>query len=209
MPYLHLVRHGQTQYNVERRMQGWCDSPLTPDGLAGAEAASDHLRGVPLQAAYSSPSGRTVTTARRILAHHPRAELTTDEGLREFGFGVFEAQPEHTVFAQLDALDLFTQVLLGEHPGLEGGESGAAHVTRVLAAFGRIEAAHEDDEHVLVVSHGVSLLTYLARVDPPSVAPLPNASITVVHAPRGGPRAISSPMVDPYGHGRPPLPPAG
>src|SRR5665647_3290263 len=35
---LYLVRHGETVYNVERRLQGWCDSPLTPDGAAGVRA---------------------------------------------------------------------------------------------------------------------------------------------------------------------------
>jgi probable phosphoglycerate mutase len=75
---LFLVRHGQTQYNAHHRLQGWCDSPLTPRGLAGVRATAAHLAGRPFNVAYASPSGRTQTTAHEILAHHPSALTVTD-----------------------------------------------------------------------------------------------------------------------------------
>ena len=55
---LSLVRHGQTHFNAQHRLQGWCDSALTPQGLAGVRTTATFLSGRPFTAAYVSPSGR-------------------------------------------------------------------------------------------------------------------------------------------------------
>ena len=194
---LHLVRHGRTRYNAEHRLQGWCDSELTDDGLLGVRATAQHLRGVPLVAAYASPSGRTVTTAEEILRHHSGVELVTRPGLREFSFGRHEAQPESELFSEVAPLELFQSVIDGVFPGLPGGESGAVYVSRVAAAFAAIERAHPDGGDVLVVSHGITLMTYLTMVaGPPERFPV-NASVTTVEVLPGGTRHVMALGVDP------------
>lgn len=203
-----LVRHGRTRYNAEHRIQGWCDSELTPDGWAGVQATAGHLRSTGVSAAYASPSGRTVATAERILEHHPDVALTTHDGLREFSFGDYEAVPEEDLWGHVDAHAMFRQVFEGNFPGLPGGEPGDVYVERVTRAFTQIEQGHGAGDTVLVVSHGVTLMAYLTMVDARPDAPLLNASVTTVHIHADGRREVVSVGVDPSGRalGEPPLP---
>lgn len=176
---LHLVRHARTEYNASGRLQGWCDSPLTPDGLDQLRATADHLSGIRLTAAWASPSGRTRTTAREILRHHGGLRLRTDEGLREYGFGELDGRPESELFSQVDPRAFFADVINGRHPGLAGGEPAAGYLVRVADAFRRIARAHPDGD-VLVVSHGITLVTYLTHIGATGVVPLGNSSVSTV-----------------------------
>ena len=199
---LSLVRHGQTTYNAEHRLQGWCDSPLTEQGLAGVRTTAAHLAAHPFAAAYVSPSGRAQATAHEILAQHPFAPPVTDPDLREFSFGDFEARPEADLLAQYDPDTMFADVLRGAFAGLPGGEPGSDYLMRVRSAFARIERNHREG-HVLVVSHGLTLLAYLTMIDPRPIAPLPNASISTVEVHPDGLRRVIALAVDPASQGGP------
>jgi probable phosphoglycerate mutase len=195
---LSLVRHGQTTYNAENRLQGWCDSPLTPQGLASVRTTAAQLAARPFTAAYVSSSGRAQATAHEIMAHHPSAPLVTDPDLREFSFGDFEARPETDLLAEYDPDTMFAEVLHGTFAGMPGGEPGREYLTRVRAAFGRIERSHQD-AHILVVSHGLTLRAYLTMIDPRPTAPLPNASICTVEVYPHGHRRVVTFAHDPGG----------
>jgi probable phosphoglycerate mutase len=199
---LHLVRHGRTRYNDEGRLQGWCDSDITTEGMHGVRATADGLQGVPFVAAYTSPSGRTVATARSILARHPDVPLTELDGLREFGFGEYESRPEPELYSQIEPLEMFHQVFRGTFPGLPGGESGSAYMARVARTFAALEQAHPAGGAVLVVSHGVTLMAYLMMLGAPPSRPLANASVSTVEVDGAGTRTVVSVGVDPSG--RPP-----
>jgi 2,3-bisphosphoglycerate-dependent phosphoglycerate mutase len=200
---LSLVRHGQTQYNAENRLQGWCDSPLTPQGLAGVRTSAAHLAGRPFTAAYVSPTGRAQATAHEILARHPSAKSVTDPDLREFGFGDFEARPEAALLSRYDPDKMFTEVLHGTFAGVPGGEAGSAFLARMCSAFARIEASHREG-HVLVVSHGLTLRAYLTMIGSGPTLPLPNASITTVEVHPGGHRRVITTALEPAGPGERP-----
>lgn len=180
---LHLVRHGQTRYNVERRMQGWCDSPLTGPGMSGVRVAAERLRDVSLVGAWASPSGRTMTTAAEILRHHSGLSVRADDGLRELFFGEAEARPENEVFAGRDVRQVFSGLMTSSAGLFPGGESGMELVTRVAGALRRLERAHPSGD-VLVVSHGVTLVVLIALTTSGAVSerlvPLENASITTI-----------------------------
>ncbi len=197
MLLLSLVRHGQTEFNSEHRLQGWCDSPLTSGGLAGVRAAGVQLADRPFAHAYVSPSGRARGTAREILALHPSPPpAVADPDLREFGFGDFEGRHETELYAQYDPDLMFPAVLHGTFTGLPGGERGPDFVARVHAAFAHIERAHPDGQ-VLVVSHGLALRAYLTMIDPRPSAPLPNASISTVEVHGDGTRRVIALGIDP------------
>lgn len=193
---LSLVRHGQTEYNAESRLQGWCDSPLTAAGLAGVRTTARHLAAQPISAVYVSPAGRAQATAHEIVAHHGTAPIVIDPDLREFGFGDFEARLEAELYALYDPESLFTGVLRGTFAGLPGGERGHEYLARVSSAFARIESSHPAG-HVLVVSHGLTLRTYLAMIDHRPMVPLPNASVSTVTVHPDGRRQVVSVAVDP------------
>ena len=139
---LHLVRHGRTRFNDECRVQGWCDLPLTVGGRAGVQLTTHYLREVPFVAAWTSPAGRTRLTGEMILAAHSGVILTAHEGLREFGFGDFEALPELELYRRIAPHELYRDILAGTFPGLAGGESGRDFLGRVATTFREIERAN-------------------------------------------------------------------
>jgi len=84
-----LARHGETEWNVEHRLQGRSDTRLTPRGEAHARALAGLLEDVPLAAVYSSTLRRALDTARPVAAAKALACLARPE-LVEIGYGVLE-----------------------------------------------------------------------------------------------------------------------
>ena len=104
---LYLIRHGQTEYNAAGIVQGWCDSPLTAEGKAGAAQTGNAIAQAQIRfaAAYCSTSPRTAATAQIILQHAQQPQLipTPLDDLREYHFSSFEGQPSariHQTIAQ-------------------------------------------------------------------------------------------------------------
>jgi probable phosphoglycerate mutase len=87
-PELYILRHGETVWNAENRMQGWLNSPLTPKGEMHAARQGEILRACDLGGltAWSSPSGRAVQTAAIAVAPLLH-DIHTDPRLREIGVG--------------------------------------------------------------------------------------------------------------------------
>ena len=81
-----LVRHGQTDYNLEHRMQGNVDIPLNATGIAQADNLAQYLKNVPIDIFVSSPLQRANETGKRIAAFH-NAEVIVEPRLTEISFG--------------------------------------------------------------------------------------------------------------------------
>ena len=147
-----LIRHGETVWNHERRMQGHVDSPLSEKGLRQAQRLAQRMKEFEFTALYSSDSGRAHATARCIadLTGHT---LIVEPRLRERNFGVFEGltgpemQEQHP-----EAYGRFKN----REPdyAMPGGESALAFRDRALACLDEIAARHPD-ELVVVVTHGL------------------------------------------------------
>ncbi|SLN11714.1 histidine phosphatase family protein [Pseudooctadecabacter jejudonensis] len=92
-PDLYILRHGQTEWNAENRMQGWLNSPLTPKGEMDAARQGEILRSRDLSGFefWSSPSGRAVQTAA-IACARLADSIHTDIRLREIGVGDWSAR---------------------------------------------------------------------------------------------------------------------
>lgn len=115
---LFILRHGETQFNAEQRLQGHCDSPLTDRGQAQARNAGrtlqQHLSGPPA-GIYSSPLGRALQTASLISAAlgHPGSQISAEPRLMEFALGDWEQQSIPELQRQhpglLDAHDWYLQ----------------------------------------------------------------------------------------------------
>jgi len=83
-----VIRHGETEWNIQHRYQGQKDSPLTEKGRAQAEAVADRLASEALDRIVSSDLGRAVDTAKAIARRHEGLVWDQDPGLRERDFGI-------------------------------------------------------------------------------------------------------------------------
>jgi len=84
-----LIRHGQTDWNVEGRWQGHLDQPLNATGMEQAQALAEYLRDRPIDAIYSSDLARARVTAEQIAETHGLT-VKTDPRWREQDLGVFQ-----------------------------------------------------------------------------------------------------------------------
>jgi broad specificity phosphatase PhoE len=80
---VYIVRHGETEENKQKIIQGHLDSPLNSEGERQADLVAHALKDVPFDLCYSSDLQRAAYTAKRILVYHSRAELQTHEAVRE------------------------------------------------------------------------------------------------------------------------------
>ena len=94
-----LVRHGETEWNRQKRFQGQIDVPLNERGRLQAEQAAAFLREVQIDRAVSSPLLRPKQTAETILQHHPDLELEFVNDLQEISHGLWEGKLEAEIEA--------------------------------------------------------------------------------------------------------------
>lgn len=151
----YYVRHGQTLFNRLGRMQGMCDSPLTEQGIEDAEEIASVLRQVSFQHAYTSSSERAFDTAKIICQYHD-VTLIDKKGLKEFDFGDLDGQP----------MDAFKSRILGDAMRDDWreyhGESTETFDQRTRKAFSEILEDCNDNDNVLIVSHG-SFIMHLMK----------------------------------------------
>jgi probable phosphoglycerate mutase len=178
-----FVRHVETEWNRDHRLQGQTDSPLTDTGMRQGERLAARMRGTAFTALYASDIGRAWATARWV-ADATGREIVVDTRLRERHFGVLEGltgpemierHPEvHARFKSLDPDYVVPE-----------GESARQTYTRVVECFEEIVARHHG-ETVVAVSHGLVLdALYRHTVGQPLHVPrtlkLVNASLNFFH----------------------------
>jgi len=156
-----VVRHGQTEWNVEARIQGQGDSRLTAEGRAQARAIAARLAAQPFDVLVSSDLGRAAATARAI-AERCGKPIVLDARLRERHFGVGEGMTYDEVdraypgaFARIRNVDPDFVI--------PGGESRRQFHARVVSAMDSIAKAH-DGRTIVVVTHGGVLATFFRHV---------------------------------------------
>jgi len=168
-----VVRHGETVWNTEGRMQGHADSELTEKGQSQAQAVAKRLKEESFSQIYSSDLGRAFNTAQTI-ADEVNHTVATDQRIREKSFGDLQGM---TVAEQQEA-----RLTHGDE--LDSGESLTAFSKRVMNFFHEIATKH-NGETVLVVTHGgvLSLLLRLClglKQESPRKFRLPNAAINTI-----------------------------
>lgn len=183
MTHLLLVRHGETEWNAARRIQGHSNSALSPLGRRQADAVAQRLAQTRIDAIYSSDLDRALDTAAPFAC---RLGLTVQPvpALREKSYGDWEGMTEAEIIAAFpDGWHRYHVQQELNYP-IPGGETWEQVQTRVLGALLKILAEHPGpDETVAIVGHGASLRpVILDALD----APLPtllrlrldNASLT-------------------------------
>jgi probable phosphoglycerate mutase len=146
-----LIRHGETDWNAEGRIQGHLPIPLNERGLAQAEAVAARLSAVPFSALYSSDLLRARQTAEAI-GRGSGQGVRGERRLREWDLGIL-AGLMRTVAEELhpEAFGIFRNRIVDDP--VPGGESIRARFERVISAVQDIAASHTG-ETVVAVSHG-------------------------------------------------------
>jgi len=178
-----LVRHGETDWNLEGRIQGHLQIPLNRRGRAQAEALAAHLEDARFDAVYSSDLLRALQTAQAVVRRRGQ-EIREEVRLREWDLGVLaglrRTQAEHD---QPEAARIRRDYLVD--PPIPGGESIRQRFERVTRIVGDIAARHPG-ERLLVVTHGGPLGDCYRRatgtgIDERIKVDLFNASINEIH----------------------------
>lgn len=178
---LYFVRHGETHFNVEKRLQGFCDSPLTDKGIKQAQSVGLGLSDIEFKAVYASESQRVVDTARYAIGHR-NIPIMTDPRLKEMNFGVLETMLQTEILAQYGNI-LETLFSLNDlNMSAPEGESYLQLFSRTSSAIEDIIHKHKNEGgNVLVFSHGVTIGNYLMQLAKMSRYPLhENCSVTVI-----------------------------
>jgi broad specificity phosphatase PhoE len=144
-----IARHGQSDWNQQRRWQGHADRPLSERGRKQAQALADRLAHIELDAIYSSDLKRARDTAA-VVAESQGLELRQLPELREVDVGSWSGLTRAEAEERFPGG--FTRWRDG-YPGWRDGETYEAMADRVLRAVDRIAVEHEGGR-VLVVSHG-------------------------------------------------------
>ena len=143
-----LARHGETDWNRERRFQGHADPPLNQTGRAQAADLSRALADEELDAVYSSPLRRAFETAEVVATAHA-LEPVAVEALREVDVGSWQGLTRAEVESRFP--EQYAR-WLGHEQGWEDGETYQQMGDRVIEALLELAAAH-DGGRILVVTH--------------------------------------------------------
>lgn len=161
----YLARHGQTKWNVEGRLQGWLDSPLTEQGIEGALKLGQTLSLENFHQIYVSPSGRAVQTLVLALGEERALNRVEDLRLREICLGDWQGLHAQDIIKQDKALyELFLSNALTFYK--EGAESYQDLYRRVDAFVNDVESQFKAQTpyNILVITHGITLMCLEARL---------------------------------------------
>ena len=146
-----LVRHGETQWNVEEVFRGRIDVELNQTGIKQAELLAEYLSGINIDAVYSSPLRRAVNTAQAIASHH-KLKVEIAPGLIDCDFGKWQGLSHQEVKRRYKKL--YVQWLENPHLiRMPEGESLNGVRKRALGVVNEVVAKHEGI--VVLVSHRV------------------------------------------------------
>jgi broad specificity phosphatase PhoE len=148
---VYLIRHAETVWNAERRMQGRLDAPLSKRGVQQLEALTAAMRAVPLAGVYASPLGRALSTARPI-ADAQGLSVQSVDGFSEMNQGDWENCLMDEIEARDGAL-LRAWWATPDAVCMPNGERLQDVQTRALDALRQAVARHED-QSIAVVAHG-------------------------------------------------------
>ncbi|GAJ26040.1 phosphoglycerate mutase family [Liquorilactobacillus sucicola DSM 21376 = JCM 15457] len=210
--HFYLVRHGQTELNRRRRLQGITDSPLTRKGIAMAEHLGKDLKNVEFSAAYVSDLKRTQETARYILEqnNNKKPATTITAGLRELNFGTYEEMKNRqlvpTILKKIGLRKIIAAFRAQQHVAAvtnlfkimdtaaqsESAQQLNRRITRTLSEIAREYKDVQGEVNILVVAHAVVLSVFIEGLkgDVPLLL-LKNARVSKVDFENGAFKIVS------------------
>ncbi len=174
MPELIIVRHGQSQWNLENRFTGWIDIDLSPKGIEEAEAAGEKLKGFTFDKAYTSALTRAQRTLDIILDKIGQKNIPVekDKALNERMYGDLQGLNKDDTRKQYgdEQVKIWRRSYDIAPPG---GESLKDTAERVLPYYHeKIEPDLKAGKKILISAHGNSLralIMYLEKMTPEQI----------------------------------------
>lgn len=169
MPNLILLRHGESQWNLENRFTGWVDVPLSPKGEEEARTAGQYLKDLTIDCVFTSVLQRAINTAAIALETAGKVGLPTvrDQALNERHYGDLQGLNKAETAEQYgeDQVKIWRRSYDVPPPGANG-ESLKDTAARTLPYFREhILPAIQAGKSVLVVAHGNSLRSIVMDLD--------------------------------------------
>ena len=152
---IYLTRHGQTLWNIEKRLQGRGNSPLTEEGIERAKELRDRIKDIHIDVIYSSPIERALTTAN-IIKGDKSIEVITDDGLMEMCFGDYEGKITDEVMKENPNWDISLIMKGNTELTAPNGENLAEVRDRVARSMNKIIEENRG-KTILIVAHGITL----------------------------------------------------
>lgn len=150
---IYIIRHGETIWNREFRLQGCADIELSNNGREGAVKAGEELKNIKFDAVYSSPLKRAYETAR-IICRDRNIEINVDERLREISFGSYEGKTYDELEKEGVKFSLFFDKPESFVPAKDA-ESFESLIKRAKSFIDELILKYGNtDKRVMVVAHG-------------------------------------------------------
>jgi probable phosphoglycerate mutase len=159
---MYLVRHGETDWNVQKKIQGQTDIPLNKTGELQAKELAGKFKDITLDLAFSSDLLRAERTAEIIALEHKLAVQTTN-ALRERNFGIYEGKPSDIFFTYLKVIEAMSHEERFKHKIDESTENDEMFVSRIIT-FLRETAVANPGKNILMATHGGVLHVLLVHL---------------------------------------------
>lgn len=167
MTNIYITRHGQTEWNIDKRLQGSSNSELTQLGINQAQWLKAKMKSINIDVIYSSPIKRALITAE-IIKDDKAIELLKEDGLKEIAFGLWEGMK----MDDIDAHEEYSKELYNLYNNPEeyksyGGEHPFEVKERVYKTLDKI-INNNKEKDILIVSHGMTLkfiISYFIKKD--------------------------------------------
>lgn len=195
---IYFVRHGQTLLNTFQKMQGWCDSDLTKQGIQDAIDAGMRLKSKNFAYVYSSDTGRAVETRDIILSNfnYQPQTVNTLHAFREILFGYYEGLDSTTIWEEIGGqYGYHTQADIINAKGLREvrrlmkladpshtAETYDQVIQRWQSGIDYLKANCRDNSNILIVTHGSALRTFADNLGINTINNFPdNGSVSVLN----------------------------
>lgn len=159
---LYLTRHGETLWNTQWRMQGWLDSPLTPNGINDANLLGERLEEVEFDCIYSSSSKRAYDTAL-IIKGDRDIPLIKKDNLREMKLGTLEGKIKNEMTKE-EKIEIEHFWNYPDKFNITQGETFYQLQNRIVREIKKICLKHKDG-NILIVTHATALKTFLCYIE--------------------------------------------
>ena len=152
---IYLTRHGETEWNIEKRLQGRGDSPLTENGIQRAKELRDRIKNIDIDVIYSSPIKRALNTAN-ILRGNKNIDIVTDDRLMEMCFGDYEGKKIDIIQKENTNWDIKLIMQGNVEICSPNGENLKEVRERISKLMNKI-IAENIGKSILIVTHGITL----------------------------------------------------